>query len=73
LIKSICRQFQFTSPQWGEVDLLMAMRSIVKCKSGEGAGSIRVSAGCAATSMRHHDKIRVFFRLAAQFMVGNNQ
>jgi hypothetical protein len=27
----------FTSPQWGEVDLPLAMRSIVQCKSGEGA------------------------------------
>jgi hypothetical protein len=27
----------FTSPRWGEVDLLLPMRSIVQCKSGEGA------------------------------------
>jgi hypothetical protein len=27
---------RFTSPQRGEVDLLLAMRSIVQCKSGEG-------------------------------------
>ncbi|RZM99052.1 hypothetical protein CWO91_36565 [Bradyrhizobium genosp. SA-3] len=27
----------FTSPKRGEVDLLLAMRSIVLCKSGEGA------------------------------------
>jgi hypothetical protein len=27
---------RFTSPRWGEVDLLLAMRSIVQCKSGEG-------------------------------------
>jgi error-prone DNA polymerase len=30
-------QAPFTSPQRGEVDLLLAMRSIVECKSGEGA------------------------------------
>src|SRR5215470_10545393 len=32
---------KFTSPQRGEVDLLLAMRSIVQCKSGEGCYFLR--------------------------------
>src|SRR5258707_14490567 len=34
---SVGRQSRMTYPRWGEVDLLLAMRSIVQCKSGEGA------------------------------------
>jgi hypothetical protein len=33
----------------------------------------RVLVGCAAASMRYHDEIRVFSRLMAKFVVGNNQ
>jgi hypothetical protein len=33
----------------------------------------RVFVGCAAASMRYHDEIRVFSRLMANFVVGNNQ
>jgi hypothetical protein len=33
----------------------------------------RVLVGCAAASMRHHDEIRVFSRLMAKSVVGNNQ
>jgi hypothetical protein len=29
--------------------------------------------GCAAASMRYHDEIRVFSRLVAKSVVGNNQ
>ena len=36
LIGSACPRVQFTSPWRGEVDLLPAMRSIVRRKSGEG-------------------------------------
>ena len=32
-----------------------------------------VSVGCAAASMRYHDEIRVFSRLMAKSVVGNNQ
>ena len=33
----------------------------------------RVLVGCAAASMRYHDEIRVFSRLMAKSVVGNNQ
>jgi hypothetical protein len=33
----------------------------------------RALVGCAAASMRYHDEIRVFSRLMAKFVVGNNQ
>src|SRR3974390_790630 len=35
--ESISPRMPPTSPRRGEVDLLLAMRSIVQCKSGEGA------------------------------------
>jgi hypothetical protein len=37
LIESVCQRVRFTSPRRGEVDFLLAMRSIVQRKSGEGA------------------------------------
>ena len=37
VVGPVLPQAPFTSPQRGEVDLLLAMRSIVECKSGEGA------------------------------------
>ncbi|WP_407175843.1 error-prone DNA polymerase [Bradyrhizobium sp. STM 3562] len=37
LIETVSPRSRFTSPQRGEVDLPLAMRSIVQCKSGEGA------------------------------------
>ena len=33
----------------------------------------RALVGCAAASVRYHDEIRVFSRLMAKFVVGNNQ
>lgn len=33
----------------------------------------RMSVGCAAASMRYNDEIRVFSRLVAKSVVGNNQ
>ncbi|UWU71422.1 error-prone DNA polymerase [Bradyrhizobium sp. NC92] len=36
VIEPVLPQAPYTSPQRGEVDLLLAMRSIVECKSGEG-------------------------------------
>jgi hypothetical protein len=33
----------------------------------------RVLVACAAASMRYHDEIRVFSRLVAKSVVGNNQ
>jgi hypothetical protein len=33
----------------------------------------RVLVGCLAASMRYHDEIRVFPRLMAKSVVGNNQ
>jgi hypothetical protein len=36
-MESVCPQTLSTSPRRGEVDLLLAMQSIVQCKSGEGA------------------------------------
>jgi hypothetical protein len=37
LVERVIRGALFTSPHRGEVDLLPAMRSIVRCKSGEGS------------------------------------
>jgi hypothetical protein len=34
--ESMRQRIRFTSPRWGEVDLLLAMQSIVHSKSGEG-------------------------------------
>ncbi len=36
-VKSVRPRIRFTSPHRGEVDLLLAMHSIVQSKSGEGA------------------------------------
>jgi hypothetical protein len=35
-METVWSRLEYTSPQRGEVDLLLAMRSIVQCKSGEG-------------------------------------
>ena len=46
----------------------------VKRKLDSGAvRSVNDPSSCAAASMRYHDEIRVFSRLVAKSVVGNNQ
>ena len=60
----------------GEVDGLVRDRmgrSVNPWKKSGLAQRHRVLVGCAAASMRYHDEIRVFSRLMAKSVVGNNQ
>jgi hypothetical protein len=48
-------------------------RSVKLAKEKRLAQWHHVLAGCATASMRYHDEIRVFSRLVAKSVVGNNQ
>ena len=52
------------------------LRQVVRLNPWKESGLAqwhRVLVGCAAASMRYHDEIRVFSRLMAKSVVGNNQ
>ena len=57
-------------------DIIFSDHEVVRLNPWKKSGLAqrhRVLVGRATASMRYHDEIRVFSRLMAKFVVGNNQ
>ena len=57
-------------------DIIFSNHEVVRLNPRKKSGLAqrhRVLVGCAALSTRYHDEIRVFSRLMAKSVVGNNQ